>query len=509
MEYKIYKSKYTGKHVDDAIDQIPNKLDKQTAQTESDQVYGKLADGSQTMFDVTMGATATTIPRRDTAGRIQVADGVSGSDAVNFNQLQAVESSISGLNIQNGTGTGSLVQTNVVSSSGTPYTNRATGSGAIALGKNCWSGGNTAFTIGQQNKTGNNSGTGDSNSGKGGFTHGYNNINEGHYTEVGGSGNFVEGAGADTIVNGRNNHIIKSNHSAVFGDTNRVDSTYNPNNGADDNIVGGKNNNVGSSGNIVGGESNTAHGNNNSLIIGSHNSINTNSSGDRIVGGHYNKPVANGLMEIGNGTSNTDRKNAFVVLEDGRAKVQTAPKDANDVVIKQYADDNFVKINKPIAGTYAYVCSKDNYSTVYKIAVEPEAWTIPGRKDGGRIEVGDPVDNSDATTKSYVDTQINSSTTMYRHSISYLGTSDEGVIVKIYLTVISSTNLVVDSLSALKVLIGNTFTYSATGAVLKTLQQELYQVVAITDTQVKTIFNSGFIDINYPTGRWSDDVTTV
>ena len=190
MEYQIYKSKYTGKHVDDAIDQIPNKLDKQTAQTESDQVYGKLADGSQTMFDVTMGATATTIPRRDTAGRIQVADGVSGNDAVNFNQL-------------------------------------------------------------------------------------------------------------------------------------------------------------------------------------------------------------------------------------------------------------------------------------------------------------------------------NSSTTMYRHSISYLGTSDESVTVQIYLTVISSTNLVVDSLSALKVLIGNTFTYSATGAVLKTSQQELYQVVAITDTQVKTISNSGFIDINYPTGRWSDDVITV
>ena len=69
-----------------------SKLDKQTAQTESDQVYGKLADGSQTMFDMTMGATAATIPRRDTAGRIQVADGVSGNDAVNFNQLSAVVS---------------------------------------------------------------------------------------------------------------------------------------------------------------------------------------------------------------------------------------------------------------------------------------------------------------------------------------------------------------------------------------------------------------------------------
>lgn len=118
-----YKSTHTGERVDNAVSKIPeglptedslivvkangsaseyvprsqvssDKLDKQTAQTTSDQIYGKLADGSQTMFDVTMGATATTIPRRDTAGRIQVADGVSGNDAVNFNQLSAVESSV-------------------------------------------------------------------------------------------------------------------------------------------------------------------------------------------------------------------------------------------------------------------------------------------------------------------------------------------------------------------------------------------------------------------------------
>ena len=118
-----YKSEHTGERVDSAVAKIPeglptedsfivvkangsaseyiprsqvssDKLDKQTAQTTSDQVYGKLADGSQTMFDVTMGAEPTTIPRRDTAGRIQVADGVSGSDAVNFKQLSAVESSV-------------------------------------------------------------------------------------------------------------------------------------------------------------------------------------------------------------------------------------------------------------------------------------------------------------------------------------------------------------------------------------------------------------------------------
>lgn len=112
-----YKSKHTGKRVDEAVDKIPenlpsedslivvkadgsasdyllysqvagDKLDKQTAQTETDQIYGKLADGSQTMFDTTVGPESTTIPRRDTTGRVQVADGVSGTDAVNFQQTK-------------------------------------------------------------------------------------------------------------------------------------------------------------------------------------------------------------------------------------------------------------------------------------------------------------------------------------------------------------------------------------------------------------------------------------
>lgn len=149
-----YKSIHTGKRVDDAVTKIPDslptedglivvkadgsaseyiskssvlgdKLDKQTAQTESDQIYGKLTDGSQTMFDVTMGAEPTTIPRRDTAGRIQVADGVSGADAINFQQLDAITKDITGLNIENGAGTNALQQ---------KQNTKATGSESVAFG---------------------------------------------------------------------------------------------------------------------------------------------------------------------------------------------------------------------------------------------------------------------------------------------------------------------------------------------------------------------------------------
>ena len=50
---------------------------------------------------------------------------------------------------------------------------------------------------------------------------------------------------------------------------------------------------------------------------------------------------------VGNGTSDTDRKNAFTVLTDGRAKVQSAPTENDDIVrllevapiLSDYVDD--------------------------------------------------------------------------------------------------------------------------------------------------------------------------
>lgn len=57
------------------------------------------------------------------------------------------------------------------------------------------------------------------------------------------------------------------------------------------------------------------------------------------VTGKYNiKGYSNALFAVGNGSSDTDRKNAFTVLTDGRAKVQSAPKDNDDVIRKQELD---------------------------------------------------------------------------------------------------------------------------------------------------------------------------
>lgn len=88
---------------------------------------------------------------------------------------------------------------------------------------------------------------------------------------------------------------------------------------------------------------------------------------------------------------------------DGRLAVGD-PIAAADAIHKKYAEDNFVKIYKPTSGTYAYVCNNEAYSTTYRIAVEPDAWTLVARKDGGRIEIGDPVAAMDAVNKQYFDT---------------------------------------------------------------------------------------------------------
>ena len=50
------------------------------------------------------------------------------------------------------------------------------------------------------------------------------------------------------------------------------------------------------------------------------------------VEGVYNADNPNALHIVGNGTSENARKNAFVVLKDGRAKVQSAPTENDDVV---------------------------------------------------------------------------------------------------------------------------------------------------------------------------------
>lgn len=69
------------------------------------------------------------------------------------------------------------------------------------------------------------------------------------------------------------------------------------------------------------------------------------SKNDQHVCGRYNKENTEAMMIVGNGSSDT-RKNAFEVLFDGRAKVQSAPVDSDDVVRKIELNTLDTKINE-------------------------------------------------------------------------------------------------------------------------------------------------------------------
>lgn len=208
-------------------------------------------------------------------------------------------------NLKNGTGKGSLVQ-KTVSSSGTPYPNEASGSGAVAMGKKVKSNGNATFVTGQENEA--IAGTSAS------FTSGRLNVNRGSYNITGGENNANNNSW--NLVIGKNNAVSDGRFGIVSG----LDNVYTG----------------------PGSDKNTAVS-----ILGKNLYVQGYQTSDgALLIGQYNRVQNNPgrLFIVGNGTSPDDRKNAFEVLFDGRAKIQTTPQDTDDVANKGYVDDS-IKIN--------------------------------------------------------------------------------------------------------------------------------------------------------------------
>ena len=59
--------------------------------------------------------------------------------------------------------------------------------------------------------------------------------------------------------------------------------------------------------------------------------------------GKYNKNVSNALLEIGNGTADDARSNAFVVYSDGKAELGADPTSSMHAATKRYVDNNILK----------------------------------------------------------------------------------------------------------------------------------------------------------------------
>lgn len=97
---------------------------------------------------------------------------------------------------------------------------------------------------------------------------------------------------------------------------------------------------------------------------------------------------------------------------------------------------------------------------------------------------------------------------LYQHRIKFESVVD-GTVTSVWLTVISSKNLKVDSLAALKTLLGNKFEYSATGYSVNESIGDVYHVCAITQSGLSCQIGLGYTAISYPAGTWTDTVTTI
>ena len=237
-----------------------------------------------------------------------------------------------GLNLASGEGAGSIIsvpgESDAKPNEATALDSFAFGKGciannkrAIAMGNQNESHGNSAFTVGQVNK----------NYGNGSFVSGNGNTNYLHYSLMTGHKNTTTEVGKDAsgkeyqsngnIIGGVSNSIGATNSDVygcfVGGSNNTIVSGHS-------NIVQGTSNEVSGSYNTVNGIGNKVQHSSRTCSLFGEYLISNNQIGQTIVG-RYNEPISGATFVVANGSSEEDRKNAFMVLTDGRAKLQSAP----------------------------------------------------------------------------------------------------------------------------------------------------------------------------------------
>ena len=159
------------------------------------------------------------------------------------------------------------------------------------------------------------------------------------------AGKLNNNSGANAIVGGLRN-TVKANHGITSGSVNTVEVTairsvtagYNNTNSGEDSIQTGTSNENYGIGSAEFGSLNINRGHY-SALIGSQNINRGNYSAligaclrneqqnedgtynTKVIVGKWNEDKLENVFEVGNGTSNAERSNAFEVLRDGRAKV--------------------------------------------------------------------------------------------------------------------------------------------------------------------------------------------
>lgn len=204
---------------------------------------------------------------------------------------------------------------------------------------------------------------------------GYKNEVDGNYNDLNGYLNTI--IGNSNIVRGTLNKVNSSNNK-VFGSENSIVNT------SDFNIINGQKNQINASdsvdnfisgvGNIV--EPSPYEKQKNygyCTLLGRYNiskssygiAIGTNlivdgGYGSQLVLGKYNKVDRYANIIIGNGSSDTQRNNIFVVKNDGRAVLGADPKENMDAVTKQYLDNKVKEIVDKLSTAITKILEEQN-----------------------------------------------------------------------------------------------------------------------------------------------------
>ena len=269
---------------------------------------------------------------------------------------------------------------------------------------------------GKNNTVGDGSGNGESSHAEGenntvigNFSHveGYNNIVNGNYTHVEGSENSVSASTNNGHVEGLKNTISR-NYGHVGGLSSEVSGT-----GA------------------------FAHGN----CVEANKFFQT-------AFGQYNDPEytdggKTAIFQIGNGNSNVDRRNAFQVLWDGRAVVQTSPKSANDVVRKIELDGKLDKETAKRSVVYA-VGANGQTTMISFVDLATTGSSIVRRSSDGRIGVAAGKSDTDAVNYKQLMDAVATLQSISFEIVQQLPTSGQQNIIYLLPKSSSSTNNVYD-----------------------------------------------------------------
>lgn len=262
-----------------------------------------------------------------------------------------------------------------------------------------------------------------------------NDKEKGESSHVEGENNVVKGK--VTHVEG-NGNIVNGNYMHVEGSGNSVGATTN--NGhveGYDNTISNNYGHVGGKSSEVSGTGAFAHG----------NSVKANKYFQTVFG-QFNDPdtIDDGktaIFQVGVGNSNVDRRNAFQVLWDGRAKVLTAPKSANDVVRKAELDGKLDKDTSKRSVVYA-VGANGQTEMISFVDLATTGSSIVRRSSDGRIGVAAGKSDTDAVNYKQLMDAVATLQSISFEIVQQLPTSGEQNIIYLLPKSSSSANNVYD-----------------------------------------------------------------